>query len=134
MFIINPTILAIITIWQEAQGEPFEGKVAVAEVIRRRTDRKYSSDGTIQDTVLRKWQFSAWSDKSCYDLMVKSLKLNDDDPIVKQCIQAWNVSADTNHSKSAVLYCNLAAVAKRPVWARDDKCVAVIGNHSFFVD
>ena len=52
--------LAILTIAQEALAEPFEGKLAVAEVIRNRMKQRYMSDGTVEGTVLRAWQFSGW--------------------------------------------------------------------------
>lgn len=131
MEIVNPNALAIITIWQEAQGEPYEGKVAVGEVIRERMLRNYSSDGTVAGTVARKWQFSGWDDR---DYLILALKLNDMDPVAQECIRAWNQSKNTRFAKSAVLYCNLAAVKKRPNWALEEKKVAVIGRHTFFID
>lgn len=135
MNIINPDALAIVTIWQEAQGEPIEGKIAVGEVIRNRMARRYSSDGTVAGTVCRRYQFSAWNDDpQGNDLLIRSLKIRDDDNTVKDCIRAWEISKDSDFAKHAVLYCNLAVLPQRPKWARDDKCVTVIGNHSFFKD
>lgn len=47
----------------EAGGEPYEGKVAVAIVLMNRIGIPYSSDGTATGAVLRKDQFSGfWFD------------------------------------------------------------------------
>lgn len=45
--------LAALTVYLEARGESFAGKLAVAAVIRNRMERRYQSDGTIAGTVLR---------------------------------------------------------------------------------
>lgn len=131
MKIISPDALAVVTIFQEAQGEVYLGKVAVAEVIRERMRRNYSSDGTVAGTVLRPWQFSGFNTDD--PNRVRSFNIDDSNPIVIECIRAWNESRSTNYSKQAVLYCNLAII-KRPAWAIEAKKVAVIGAHSFFKD
>lgn len=135
MKIINPDSLAAMTIWTEAQGEPYEGKLGVGEVIRNRMIRNYSSDGTVAGTVARRFQFSVWNDDAADNaLLIRALKIDDLDPTVIECIRAWHESARTNLVKKAVLYCNLQTVSARPAWASDDKLVRTIGNHSFFVD
>jgi len=135
MNVVNPDALAIITVWQEAQGEPYTGKVAVAEVIRNRMLRNYSSDGTVAGTVARPWQFSGWNgDDESRKYLIRALKINDNDPVVQECIRAWNQSRDSNFVKGAVLYCNLDAVDRRPNWADPSKLIIKIGHHSFFGD
>ena len=57
-------ILAALTIYLEAQGESFAGKMAVAAVIRNRMNHKYHSDGTVSGTVLRAKQFEPWIGRS----------------------------------------------------------------------
>lgn len=53
--------LEALNIYQEAGGEPDEGKAAVARVVRNRMRAKFFSDGTVTGTVLAKDQFSwAW--------------------------------------------------------------------------
>src|SRR5690349_17588094 len=118
-FLITPDALAVCTIWQEARGESYLGKIAVGEVIRNRMGRLYSSDGTVAGTVLRPWQFSGWESND--PNRIKSMQIRDEDPIVKECMQAWTQSKITSHVRGAVLYCNLKAVQSRPPWARDDK-------------
>ena len=132
MKVIPDDALGILTVWQEARGEPYQGKVAVAEVIRNRMSRNYSSDGTVAGTVCRPYQFSGWNFND--PNLIKSLKIDDTDPVVIECARAWCESAKTNHTKGAVLYCNLGTVAKAPSWAKVENRVAVIGQHSFFID
>jgi spore germination cell wall hydrolase CwlJ-like protein len=104
----------------------------VGEVIRRRTALKYASDGTIAGTVARRYQFSATvDDKVNNDLFIRGLKIDDDDPVVQDCIKAWHQSQNTNVTNGAVLYCNLDSAS--PSWATPAKCVAKVGNHSFFI-
>ena len=55
-------ILAVATIWQEAQNCSPEEQSAVAHVIRNRMRDHYTSDGTVAGTVLVPWQFSGWMD------------------------------------------------------------------------
>lgn len=132
-YVINPDSLAIITVWQEAQGEPYEGKIGVAEVIRNRMLRNYSSDGTVAGTVARRYQFSAWNDDSQDNaLLIKALKIVDSDAIVQECIRAWNQSKNTNYVKGAVLYVNKNKA--NPDWAKDSNFIIRIGDHWFYSD
>jgi len=46
------------TVWGEARGESFEGKVAVAAVI---CNRMHQTNATACEVVLKPWQFSFWN-------------------------------------------------------------------------
>jgi spore germination cell wall hydrolase CwlJ-like protein len=129
-FLVQPDALAVITIWQEARGESYEGKLGVAEVIRNRMQRNYSSDGTVAGTVLKPYQFSAFlpGDPN----LIPSFKIDDTDPIVIDCIRAWNESKTTNRTNGAVLYCNLKILERAPNWAIARNKVAEIGEHTFY--
>ena len=131
--LVSEEALAVITIWQEARNEPYEGLVAVGEVIRNRMRLKYSSDGTVSGTVLRPMQFSGWNAKD--PSRIKSLRIDDDDATVKKCLAAWELSGTgTNHAKGAVLY-YAPAVVGMPDWAKPEVAqkVAEIGGHHFYV-
>jgi len=129
--LVSDDTWAILTVWQEARGEMQAGRVAVAEVIRNRTQRRYQSDGTVAGTVLHPLAFSGWN---VHDPnRIPSALLDEGDPVVRQCIEAWTTArtgSDTVHG--AVLYCNPALA--QPAWAAQAKRVAVIGNHEFFLD
>jgi spore germination cell wall hydrolase CwlJ-like protein len=124
---------AIMTIFQEAQGEPFSTKLAVAEVVWRRTQQKYMSDGTVAGTCLWPVQFSGWNahdDTPQYRERVVSAKIDTDDPVVKECLLAWaQAKAGTNTTKGALLYYNPSIC--NPAWAK--KCVqtVVIDKHRY---
>jgi len=130
MKLINPDSLAIVTIWQEARGEIYEGKVAVGEVIRNRMGRNYSSDGTVPGTIARPYQFSGWNPLD--PNFLPSLKIDDSDPTVIDCIRAWHESKTTTYAKGAVLYCNM--LLAHPYWAKDSAFLVKIDSHSFFKD
>ena len=131
--LLSDDALAVATIWQEARGEPYAGKVAVAEVIRNRTVEHYQSDGTVAGTVLRTFQFSGWN--SGDPNRIKAAKIDDDDPIVQDCLKAWHEAVQGSQTvNGALLYFNPAIVAE-PAWAQPSVAtqVAEVGAHRFFV-
>lgn len=134
MKVISDDSLAIVTIWQEARGESYEGKLAVASVIRNRMKKKYSSDGTAAGTVLKDFQFSGWNADPKDSNRELSVKIDDQDGTVRECIRAWNASADKDTVSGAVLYFN-PKIVKRPKWAMPDvaELVATVGSHEFYV-
>src|SRR5512139_929735 len=87
MRLIPDYVWATLTIWQESRGESFAGMVGVAEVIHRRTQMKYFSDGTVAGTVLRDRQFSGWNNSD--PNRIKAALLDSDDRLVKLCAAAW---------------------------------------------
>lgn len=134
MRLVSEEALAVITIMQEASGEPYLGKLAVAEVIRNRMLRKYASDGTVSGTVLRPLQFSGWNAKD--PGRIRSIRADSDDSVVKDCVRAWNEArAGSNTVHQAVLYYNPSIITEPPDWAMPDSAVevAVVGQHHFFL-
>lgn len=136
MRIISSDSLAIATIWQEAAGEPYEGKLAVAAVIRNRMKKKYQSDGTVEGTVLKDYQFSGWNTDPKDTLRERSMRLDDTDPVVAECAKAWKESELIDPTKGAVLYFAPKGVKKTPAWASAESVslVRVIHNHQFYTD
>jgi len=132
MRLVSDTAWAALTIWQESRGESYFGKLAVAEVIRNRMQRKYQSDGTVVGTVLRPYQFG-WNTKD--HNRVLAAQLDDGDEVVRECIQAWTeaTTQDSNIALKALLYYNPAAVRETPPWVGACRKVATIGAHHFYV-
>lgn len=131
--IISDDEWAIMTIAQEAAGESYDGKVAVAEVIRNRTAQRYASDGTVAGTVLRTMQFSGWNAGD--PGRIRNAKIDDTDPVIVDCARAWRAAkAGSNTVRGAVLYYN-PSIIRTPKWARPEHAtqVAEIGGHVFFV-
>lgn len=137
---------AVATIAQEAIGEPYAGKLAVAEVIRNRTMARYSSDGTVVGTVLRSWQFSGWNPEKLENGKLKPIDVKAylaraykqitqaNTALIDDCIKAWEESKmGSNTINGAVLY-YAPAVVSMPNWARPEHAmqVAEVGGHVFF--
>lgn len=139
--LIEGDTLAILTIAQEAFLEPYAGKLAVAEVIRNRTRQHYMSDGTVEGTVLRAYQFSGWNNGD--PVRIKAMRYDDSDSRIQDCIKAWKeAKAGSQTVGQAVLYYNPTyrmpdgSTIKTPKWALPGygKEVARAGAHVFFVE
>lgn len=142
MRLVSDRALAIMTIWQEARGEPWDGMIAVGNVIRHRMATRYQSDGTVVGTVCRRWQFSGWNwhDPN----FLASLRLDDDDALVTKIEAAWDHSGERDVVPGAVHFLNVPVVLHQsailPEWATSAHnrfmvdpalLVAEIGNHTF---
>lgn len=126
---------AIRTIYQEAEGESMAGKVAVAYVILNRTRTRYSSDGTVIETVLRDRQFSGWNNLT--KSRSRSVKTGLENKNMRDSLEAWYLAkagAVADPTKGAVLYFN-PAIVRTPYWATPSKArlTARIGAHNFYV-
>lgn len=136
MRLIDDDALAVVTIMQEAAGESYLGKVAVAEVILNRMKQKYSSDGTVAGTVLKPYQFSGWN--TADPGRIRNIRADDEDRVVQECVRAWEEAKHGSDTvKGAVLYYNPdpRLVPVTPDWAKPHSAVqvATIGHHVFFV-
>jgi len=128
MRLIADYLLGIVTVFQESEGEPYEGKVAVAEVILRRTKRKYMSDGTVAGTVFRRLQFSGMNSDSAN--RIRSFKIDSSVAVVDECVRAWcEADKGSNLVPDCLHYYNANIVS--PPWAEGAEVVATIGNHTF---
>src|SRR5262245_5781594 len=113
------------TIFQEARGEPFAGKIAVANVIR---NRMRSSGKTAAEVVLKPYAFSGWM--TVDPNRIPSSIIDDTDPVVKECADAWISSESQNLVANATLYANIESV--KPSWLSAANEVVKIGHHTFF--
>ena len=130
MLLIDDCLLGIVTVYQEAEGEPYLGKVAVAEVIQRRTRQKFMSDGTVAGTVLKKYQFSGFNTDSAN--RIRSFQIDTSDAVVNDCVRAWyEADRGSNYAPGALHYYNPSIY--NPWWAQGAKVVAEIGNHRFII-
>lgn len=124
MRLISDFALAVICIWQEARSEPNEGKVAVGEVIRNRMKKKGQN---VAQVVLAPLQFSGMN---AHDVnRVPSFQIEDTDPVVVSCANAWLVSATSNLTNGALNYFN--PKTSDPMWASELQNPVMIGSHLF---
>ncbi len=120
-------ILAALTIYLEARGESFAGKMAVAAVIRNRMTNRFHSDGTVRGTVLRAFQFEPWIGRSPKEVMFMPSNRK-----MQESLLAWELVQDgRNVVDGAVLFYNPTLV-NTPRWAEVHRKVAKIGEHEFF--
>lgn len=127
--IIPDDHFAILCIFAEARGEPFEGQVAVGNVIRNRTREKYFSDGTVASTVTKPWQFS-WMN-TVDEQRCRVLSACWEEPEIKIAQSAWQASESTNEVGDALFY---HADYVHPTWAKAQSIEFVkrIGRHLFY--
>lgn len=116
------------TVWGEARGEPWDGKVAVAWVIRNRADNPGWWGRNVAEVCLQPFQFSCWLHND--PNRVKCIQATEVD--LRECRKAVEAvfdgtepditnGADHYHHKTIL-----------PRWATGEKPVAIIGDHKFY--
>jgi len=116
-------------VWAEARGEPYEGKVAVAEVVLERIrDQRWGND--VASVVLQPWQFSCFNQQDPNAALRPRPSDKKGYAVFKECCRA---AADAVNGSTltgrANHYVNLKVA--RPVWYDPEKVTAVIGAHTF---
>jgi spore germination cell wall hydrolase CwlJ-like protein len=136
--VIPDDVWGILCVFAEARGESYEGQIAVANVIRNRTQRHFFSRGTVTSTVCYPKQFSWLNDSDSQRARVLSASW--DDPAMRTAAKAWFESADRRLVGDAVLYHTVARPSYAedwpPYWAKAAgvELVTTIGNHAFYRD
>ena len=131
LYIIPEYVWGAMTVAQEAIGEPYPGKVAVAEEILYRTRMRRYSDGTVMSTVLFPYQYSGWNTKDQARINISKKEWTD--PRMQECLKAWQEAlSGSNYSKQATHHLNPKVLDKLPDWMGKLPQVAAIGNHLFF--
>ena len=130
-----------LTIWGEARGEPIEGKIGVAMVIRNRLLSHYRGAQTYVDVCTAQAQFSAWSDEvkqmqEAQDILVGDPSLaHHPDPALRLCLEIAQATipgllsdntAGANHYLTTDLYRRA-----RPAWAVGEAPRRRLGHHIF---
>ena len=100
----------------ESEGEPQAGRIATAEVLRRR-------DSTKGFYGLNAVHFDGKN-------YLRGKRIIDH-KTTTQALDAWKQSARTNYTKGATHFENIKAFGQ-PKWAKNMKQTATIGNHVFF--
>jgi spore germination cell wall hydrolase CwlJ-like protein len=156
MTAFTPLTLLALCVWDEARGEIADGKAAVARVVVNRARLRFSSDGTIQGTVLAPGQFSGfWFDmidgkytRVAHTLDEALARANDKLVQARKMPGLWGECLDIaqdvqSHTwlggpdylkltDDTVFYYNPAITPHTPAWAKPAQHVADIGHHSFF--
>jgi len=119
-----------LTVKQEAEGEPYIGKLAVAYTIVNRMARFHRSAARI---VLAPYQFSCWNTNSPTRLR---LDVDMTDPVWRDSYQAAQSALDKTQpdpTHGATHYLNPHVLPVLPDWYAKEKVLATIGHHEFLV-
>jgi N-acetylmuramoyl-L-alanine amidase len=128
-----------LTIWGEARGEPIEGKLGVASVMRNRLLAKYRGAQTYVAVCTARAQFSAWTDEATAmqseaELLTGDPTLkNHPDPVLRLC---WEIARATiagllpDATNGANHY--YAVSIQPPAWCAGQQTLAALGQHRFF--
>lgn len=132
-----------LTIWGEARGASFQGRIAVAHVILNRVRKGGWWGSTIEEVCTKPWQFSCWNKGDPNRAKMEAVKV--DDPIYLQCLgisimllsgpgknglpnlYGREFPADVYHYCTKSLY-----ESAPPEWARDRAHDFAVGEHYFF--
>jgi N-acetylmuramoyl-L-alanine amidase len=123
------------TVLLEAEGEPDEGKLAVAWVVRTRMDAKKA---TVHDVALAPYQFSCWNADGAG---MRKARLTAPDPVNwERCWRAaagalWRMLPDptarADHYLNEQLTRETRSDGGLPSWFDSAKVTARLGHHTF---
>jgi spore germination cell wall hydrolase CwlJ-like protein len=131
--LIEDVLIAARTVWGEARGEPYLGKLAVAHVLLNRwrvTTGQFARDDTLATACLRHRQFSAWNagDPNFTKLFDAGL----DDASFRASLRAVIEALDTPDMTHGARHYHTRAVT--PAWASGHTPSYQTGNHLFYND
>lgn len=118
------------TIWGEARGESQEGRIAVAWVVRNRSERR-RWPSAVAAVCEQPWQFSCWnaSDPN----RSKLLDLSTEDMLYKECHEvARAVLAGEIPDPTGGADHYFADWITPPAWAEQMTFTTTIGRHLFY--
>jgi spore germination cell wall hydrolase CwlJ-like protein len=118
------------TVFGEARGEPKEGKIAVAWVIKNRADNPKWWGKSIVSVCQAPWQFSCWNKND--PNRAKLLAVLDSDPVFQECLEVCLGVIDGTYPDPTDGANHYHTKAVRPHWAMNEEPTVTIGNHLFY--
>jgi N-acetylmuramoyl-L-alanine amidase len=135
---LGPVSIVALTLWGEARGEPIEGRIGVACVIRNRV-RAHTWFGDGYDGVcLAPQQFSCWNaaDPNCRKLFVLAAGRERwlDDPLLAETlwIAEGVVTGRIGDRVGDATHYHAASMLVPPAWTEGARRVGRVGGHLFF--
>ncbi|MGN1091616.1 MAG: cell wall hydrolase [Alphaproteobacteria bacterium] len=118
------------TMWGEARGEGIRGMQAVANVIMNRVNAGRWYGRTVEDVVLKPYQFSCWN---ANDPNLPKLKsVNEKDTQFSNAKGLARLAYEDNLVDITGGATHYHAAGITPYWANAMNKTAVIGNHAFY--
>lgn len=120
------------TVYGEARGEPFAGKLAVAWVIKNRASKGGWWGSTPSTVCLKPYQFSCWNANDPNRRKIESVK-PDNEGFRQSVLAAALVLGDMEPDPTdGATHYHVADLD--PKWAAGKEPVKKIGNHVFYKD
>lgn len=122
--------LLALTIWREASGESYEGRVAVAHAVLNRVAHPSWWGTNLTDVLVKRWQFSSLTAPND-PMLVRWPRYGD--PVFDECLEIANgvlTGEIDNPVPEADSYWS-DTLSEPPFWATDKTIVAKIGHHTF---
>ena len=118
------------TVWGEARGEDYNGKLAVASVIRNRVNNPGWWGHSLRGVCLKPYQFSCWNrDDPNSD---RILAVDYTNRTLRECLravlEALDSPLDITHGATHYL---VSTLEPKPNWYSRGKEICRIGKHSF---
>jgi N-acetylmuramoyl-L-alanine amidase len=121
------------TLWGEARGEPADGQVGVACVIRNRVNDPSWWGKSFEEVCLKSGQFSCWTEEKAQMDALNVYK----DSEGRQCLWiaigvVYNYVLDVTRGADHYLARWMIDKGMAPPWATKNKPIIQIGNHLFY--
>lgn len=119
------------TVWGEARGEAWAGKVAIAWVLKNRTqDSRKRYGGSLADVCQKPYQFSAWNADD--PNRPKMLAVTDADAMFRDCLAAvaWAIDGAAPDPTHGAMHYQVTGT--NAPWSVGRTPVVTIGAHQFF--
>lgn len=120
------------TIYGEARGASFEGKIAVAHVVLNRARKGGWWGDTIASVCLRSSQFSCWNLNDPNRKKIESIQMGD--KVFQECEFAALGAILGHYPDPTSNSCHYHTSSVHPKWATGHTSVGHIGNHIFYND
>jgi len=121
------------TIYGEARGELYGGRVAVANVVMNRLLSGKTWWGvTIPGVCKAKYQFSCWLESDPNRRVIEAVTEDDED--FAECIEIAREAAAGSLPDLTFGSCHYCVASLNPGWAKGNTPVIRIGGHKFFND
>lgn len=132
-------LVLALTVWGEARGEPVEGQIAVANVVRNRLHRATNAAPRWRDVCLAPSQFSCFNayDPNYVKVLAAAAQMSADRPTADMRQALWiadGVMADSvaDNTRAATHYLTSWLFRTTPpTWAKDAPVLTTIGHHVF---
>lgn len=118
------------TAWGEARNQGVPGMQAVINVIMNRVKKGIWWGDTVQDVVLKPWQFSVWNEDNENSRAMKEVTLDDYQYKVAYELAEKAVNGQLEDITNGATHYHTVYV--NPSWASELTYLGTIGNHKFY--